>query len=98
MLLPGRAVPPVPSLGWADKAVHLGLFLVLTVLVVRSCRATARLARPVLTGASLAFVYAVLLELFQGVIPGRLWDPFDVLAGGVGVLIGLFLQLVVQRG
>jgi VanZ family protein len=98
MLLPGGAVPPVPSVDWLDKAVHLVLFLVLTVLVIRSCRATTRFSRPDLTGASLAFVYALFLELSQGVIPGRFWDPLDVLAGGVGVLVGLFLQSAVHRG
>jgi VanZ family protein len=98
MLLPGGAVPPVPSFDWADKAVHLVLFLVLSVLVIRSFTATARFARPDMTGATVTFVYALFLELSQGVIPGRSWDPFDVLAGGVGVLVGMILQSAVLRG
>lgn len=98
MLVPGGAVPPVPTFDWVDKAIHLALFLIMTVLLIRSLRASNRFQRPVMAAAALAFAYAVLLETLQGLIPGRFLDPADLAANAGGVLAALLLQSMAKRG
>ena len=98
MLLPGGAVPEVEGIDWADKAIHVGLFLVLTVLLIRSIQTVDRIRWPVIVAGALALVYSTLLELLQGLIPGRLLDPGDLLANGVGVLIAVLLRSTAKQG
>ena len=98
MLLPGGAVPEVAGIDWADKVVHVVLFLVLTVLLTRSFRAVDRIRLPVVAAGALALVYSVLLELLQGVIPGRFLDLGDLLANGAGVLVAVLLQSAAKQG
>ena len=97
MLVPGGAMPPVPTYDWADKAVHLLVFLVMTVLAIRSFRALKRFKRPVLSAAAATLAYAVVLDLAQAFVPGRFWDPVDVLAGALGVGAAMLLQSRVDR-
>jgi VanZ family protein len=97
MLLPGRAVPPVPAFDWADKVAHLLIFLAMTLLVIRSFRTTSRVERPVLAAALVTLVYAVLLELAQGMIPGRFLEPADIAANSLGVVLALPLQSLIDR-
>ena len=98
MLMPGGAVPEVEGFDWADKLVHVALFLVLTVLLIRSCKAVARIRLPVITAGAVALVYSVLLELLQGLIPGRFLDLGDLLANGAGVLVAVLLQSAAKQG
>lgn len=97
MLAPGGAVPPVPTFDWVDKVVHLVLFTVMTVLLIRSLTVTKRIRRPVLAAVALALVYAAILEVLQGIIPGRFWDPADLVANALGVLAALLLQSMAKR-
>ena len=97
MLLPGRAVPPVPAFDWADKVAHLLLFLAMTLLVIRSFKSTSRFERPVLAAALATLAYSVLLEVAQGMIPGRFLEPADMVANGVGVMLALPLQSLIDR-
>ena len=98
MLMPGGAVPEVEGIDWADKLVHVALFLVLTVLLIRSFKAVARIRLPVIAAGAVALVYSVLLELLQGLIPGRFLDPGDLLANGAGVLVAVLLQSAAKQG
>jgi VanZ family protein len=77
--------PPAVQHVW-DKAQHIGAFVVLGVCARRGWPGT----RGVLAfGALLAF--GVFIELVQSQIPGRSADVEDVLADGVGALLGLAL-------
>lgn len=98
MLAPGGAVPRVPTFDWVDKALHFALFLVMTVLLTRSLRASGRFHRPALAAATFALVYAALLETLQALIPGRSCDPADLVANALGVLAALPLQSMAKRG
>jgi hypothetical protein len=69
---------------WSDKLVHLGLFLVLTWLVLR-CLPDRGVA------LSATLLYVVSLEVAQLWIPGRGWEVLDLLAGFAGVLVALLL-------
>ena len=98
MLLPGGAVPLEPRFDWFDKAVHLLVFLMMAVLASRSFTLSKRFSKPALTAGGVVLAYSVLLEALQALIPGRFWDPADLLAGATGVLLGLLLQSVMVRG
>ena len=98
LLLPGGAMPPVPTFDWFDKAAHFGAFLCLTVLTARSFRALPLPPRPVLSAALITLAYAVSLELLQGLIPGRLVDVWDLVANGLGIVAGFLLQTMAHRG
>lgn len=98
MLLPGRAVPEVAGIDWADKAIHMLLFLVLTVLLIRSFQVVGRIRWPIYAAGALALVYSALLELLQGLIPGRFVDLGDLFANGLGVLIAVLLRSTAKQG
>ncbi|MEM8556995.1 MAG: VanZ family protein [Bacteroidota bacterium] len=81
--IPGQDLPP--QLLSLDKLVHLGLFAVLGVLWMR---AVPRRAWPWVLVGGLA--YGIGTELYQGMLPWpREPDPFDALADGVGLLLGV---------
>ena len=74
----------------ADKAVHAGLFLLLTWTAALRFRATARVL-------VLALAYAVGSELVQAaLLAERSGDAWDVLADAVGAVAGWLL--VRRRG
>lgn len=72
-----------------DKIGHFGAYAVLTLLLVGAGQrwvAPEPIARrPVWLWALLAFLFGVFMECYQGLfVPGRLFDPYDMLANGVG--------------
>jgi VanZ family protein len=77
-------LPPsssLPTTGW-DKSNHLLAFAVLAWLSHR-----ARTGRPVATPA-LLLAYGGLIELLQSLTPDREADLLDLLADGVGLMVG----------
>ena len=86
-LLPSSELPQV-SLHGIDKLQHLLGYALLSgyAVLLFALRRTQRLA------GLAVFGYGLALELAQGALtPDRLADPFDALANGVGVLLGLSL-------
>jgi len=77
--------------GKMDKGIHAVLFLVLAMLVLRSAQAIEALRRPVSVVLVATLVYVVLLEFVQTWVPGRGLDPLDLVAGGIGVVVGLLI-------
>jgi VanZ family protein len=76
--------PTVATVGLpgVDKLVHAGLFLLLAGTAALRFGATAR---PLV----LVLVYAVVSEIMQGLLlPERSGDAWDVLADGVGAVVG----------
>jgi hypothetical protein len=71
-----------------DSVVHLGLYFVFGVLLALGRRLAVdppSLARVFIIG----LLYALSDEVHQLFVPGRTFDPMDLLADGLGVLIGL---------
>lgn len=93
MLLPGAVLPetgnwlPWRLEAWIDKVVHAAVFLITALLVRRSLQVSGRWSKAGLVAAALTLGWAILLEGAQRVVPGREWDPIDLLAGAVGVLL-----------
>ena len=77
---------------WADKLMHFSLFLVLALLVRRSTQGGR--SGPEFGGRPLAgtLLYVVVLEVAQIWIPGRGFEPLDMVAGFAGVLVTYLLS------
>jgi VanZ family protein len=81
---------PTPTTGW-DKSNHLLGFAVLGWL---GCRAYAGSTLPVLAGL---LVWGGLIEMLQSLTPYRLAEWGDLLADGLGALVGAALAWLVAR-
>ena len=87
------AAKGVIFLGKADKAAHLILFAVLSLLLARSLAPTSARKSTVLLAAFLSLSYGLLIELYQSFIPYRFFEYLDLLADGVGAVFGGLLWL-----
>lgn len=95
--IPGTALPVVE--GWnADKLVHGLLYLVLGLLCARALAATTSLEALALVSVAtaLATAYGVTDELHQLLTPRRSCDWRDVVADGVGALVGAGIALYLR--
>lgn len=88
-------VPHLPTTGW-DKSDHLLAFAVLTTL---GCRAYPAHIAAVLVGL---FFYGGLIEVLQSFTPYRLAEWKDVIADGLGIIVGyglgVFLSIFDRTG
>jgi VanZ family protein len=89
--IPGKDLPQVDFVG-IDKPVHAALFFVFTVLWSRVFR-RGRL-RNLILAMCLAVSFAVLSELYQGILPWeRTPDRFDVLANWIGTALAFAVSI-----
>ena len=87
-------LPPGPDMGWRDKAVHLGMYLVMGLAVpwpVDRSRAWRSLVL-------LAAVGATLEALQEAMGLGRHGDVVDGLANIMGAALGLAVRLALHFG
>jgi VanZ family protein len=84
-LLPGNSAPmlAIESLGLSDKFEHCVAYAVLAFL---PCLHERR--RPLIMLLLLTAAAGILLEFGQLLSPGRSFDLYDMLADGVGIVIG----------
>ncbi len=82
---------PDELVNWNDKAQHIAIFALFTLLW--------RLAGlKLLTAALVGFVFGALIEVLQYVLPiNRSADWADLFADSIGVVIGLLLVPVAQK-
>jgi VanZ family protein len=94
--IPGNALPDDKwfSLLEVDKLVHVGLFAVMIVLWCLPLYHKSLSVSKWLIGIPvLFFVYSILVEYIQHyLIPGRSFDLADIVADGVGCMIGFLLM------
>ena len=81
----------------ADKAAHLILFAVLSLLLARSLAPSSARKRIVLLAAGLSLFYGLLIELYQSFIPYRFFEYLDLLADALGAGSGGLLWLKLER-
>ena len=87
-LMPPQAIPP--PMGW-DKMHHAVTFAVLAML---GCRAYPERKVQVLLGL---LAYGGLIELLQSLTSYRFAETMDVVADGVGILVGWTLTRLLSR-
>lgn len=73
-----------------DRVLHLGGYLLLTVLAAWALRGSA--ARRSLQAAVLAFCYGVVLELAQFAVPERTVSAMDLLFNAIGCGLGVAMM------
>jgi VanZ family protein len=83
-------VPHIPTTGW-DKSNHLLAFSVLAIL---GCRAYPAHIAVVLVGLLL---YGGLIEVLQFFTPYRLAEWGDLIADGLGIIVGYGLQVFLRQ-
>jgi hypothetical protein len=72
---------------WVPAAVHFVLFFVMVILVGRRLYAIGS-SWPLLGATVAAFAYGAALELGPLAVPGRSFEPEDLLMNGLGCLAG----------
>lgn len=80
------------SLEVNDKVGH---FIAYAVLTINLCLLTQR--KHYFWMALIAFGYSCLMEYLQGFVPGRTVDYHDLIANGLGALIGLSISLLLMN-
>ena len=91
--MPGDSFPMKVS-GHLDKLVHIIIYLILAILLVRSIDLTPELFTNL---GSFLFIlilgggYGILMELVQWHIPGRQPSILDIFSNIVGIIIGFIL-------
>jgi len=104
--LPASSLSPMSPILSADKLVHFALFFVFGALWMRvlcppdEAGARSCLRRGILRLFVLGGLFAGGSELYQQVIPiRRMMDPYDAVANGAGLLVGmgLYTALVYRR-
>jgi VanZ family protein len=95
-IMPSVQLPKFELLA-PDKFGHAFAYCVLTVLLLRGY-AGATPARPAWTAAAFSMLWGVLMEYVQFFfLPGRFYEYDDMLANGVGALIGWGLVWMMQK-
>lgn len=102
--LPGSALPDNDWFGKIelDKIIHVGLFAFMIVLwcvpLFHTPSLSLRLTTLLIRIPFIFFGYSIIVELVQHYfIPGRSFDLIDILADGVGCVIGFILIKRYQR-
>ena len=93
LLLPGDDVPDPGFWDWLDKPAHVLLFAVHFALLSKALAAWRRGGTGLAAPATISAVYALVLEVAQIRVPGRSWDPWDVVADLAGIaVVALWLR------
>jgi len=97
--IPGDALPPLPGWWNADKFVHGIVYAILGALCWRGARGTLPRERgrvhQVLVAGLITTLYGITDEFHQSFTPHRSPDPFDVLADGVGGMLGAIVCVAI---
>tara|TARA_B100000029_G_C17197458_1_gene823059 strand:- start:166 stop:525 length:360 start_codon:yes stop_codon:yes gene_type:complete len=89
--IPGHSIPRFVLFSW-DKLLHLVEYSILGYLAVNSFRAISKDKVIIVMISCLAF--ACFDELWQSFIPGRFSSGLDILADGIGIIVGSILGLL----
>jgi VanZ family protein len=102
--IPGVALPDADWFGKIslDKIIHIGLFTVMVLLwclpLFQKPAFTSRIPSLLIVIPFVFFGYSILVEFIQHFfIPGRSFDLVDILADGIGCLIGFLFVKRQQR-
>ena len=90
---------PLPP-GYFDKVVHLGIYAVLGLLLLRALargRPSGYTPRAGVLAVIAAALYGVTDEWHQSFVPGRTADPMDVVADVAGAALGAAAGVLAAR-
>ena len=94
--IPGNAMPKTWfSMGWEDKLYHIIEYSILGVLAYLAYY--SELLNPFIIIIVGGFLFGLVDELYQSIIPGRFPNAFDIIADGIGVSLGSILTHFVKK-
>jgi VanZ family protein len=100
LTIPGKAFPKENWLEkiWFDKWVHIGMFTIMVFLwcwaILRTKLDTEKLKKVFILIALIWFAYGIGMEFVQKyLVVNRSFDSGDIIADGVGCLVGLIYSL-----
>src|SRR3989344_9356582 len=85
---------PLPSFSYTSIVYHIGIFFLFSLFLFLAGEKNKEYLFLVLI---LSFVYAVLDELHQYFVPGRVAGLFDIGLNSLGILIGLLFILIFKK-
>ncbi len=88
--LPGSSIH-LPQFKFVDKLIHVLVFGILSLLVLRVTRGAENKIKAFYFGTLYSILYGLTDEVHQFFVPGRFADPYDFLANVVGVLVGCLM-------
>ena len=83
--IPGDSIPRFVLLSW-DKLIHIIEYSFLGFLSVSSIDNKSK--NKIIIACLFCLFFAILDEIWQSVIPGRFSSVLDVIADGIGIIIG----------
>ncbi len=92
--IPGDAVPAVLVLTW-DKLLHIAEYSVIGWLGYRAYH--SELKDPGLLLMMFGDLFGCLDEAWQSIIPGRFPSHYDIIADGIGVILGVFTGSILYK-
>jgi len=88
--IPGNSIPRFILLSW-DKLFHIIEYSILGFLSVRSF--DSKSIKNMINISIICLCFAILDETWQSFIPGRFSSGLDVIADGIGIVIGSIFAL-----
>ena len=92
--IPGDAVPAVLVLTW-DKLLHVAEYAVMGWLGYRAYH--SELKDPGLLLPVFGVLFGCLDEAWQSMIPGRFPSHYDIIADGIGVILGVITGSLLNK-
>lgn len=100
MLLPSESFPESKLLSY-DKLAHIGVFALLSALLIFGAKHTELFGRSksrLISGSLILSVgYSASLEFLQRFSPGRFTDIYDLIANVTGVIFGLVVFYIFNK-
>ena len=84
--IPGNSIPRFVLLSW-DKLFHIIEYSILGFLSVRSF--DSKSIKNMINISIICLCFAVFDEIWQSFVPGRFSSALDVIADGIGIIIGI---------
>jgi VanZ family protein len=101
MFTPGRSLPKLPEFSFGDKFGHLILFAVLSFLWLRVGTLSDKReinSRILITNLLVfSFIFPILAEYLQILVPNRTFDYLDIVANLVGSTFGFIVFFILYK-
>jgi len=92
--IPGKSVPTVFALTW-DKLLHVIEYFLLGVLGYRAFENRHKNITIII--ATFGILFGCIDEMWQSFIPGRYPSYYDVIADGIGVILGVITIHIIKN-
>ena len=92
--IPGKSVPTVFALTW-DKLLHVLEYFFLGILGYRAYEHSYKNITIIIS--MFGIIFGCIDEMWQSFIPGRYSSYYDVIADGIGVILGVYTISMIKK-